>query len=148
MMDMLKTLHEKGYINKTPEQMRRIVVRRLLREIRDEVQESIDDLLENYIVDRISQDALLDLTDILIDEIEIIEEILDKIDKDKRVSKDNTDDILKLVKATQLTIKKFTDFHESRIIDDKLFKEWKDNRVDKDRLVKELFDFYQEELVE
>lgn len=148
MMNMLKTLYEKGYINKTPEQMRRIVVRRLLREIRDEVQESIDDLLENYIVDRISQDALLDLTDVLIDELEIIDEILDKVDKTKRIERDSINDILKLVKATQLTIKKFTDFHESKIITDKLFKEWKYNRVDKDRLVKELFNFYQEELVE
>ena len=148
MMNMLRTLYEKGYINKTPEQMKRIVVRRLLREIRDEAQQSIDDLLENYIVDRISQEALLDLTDILIDEIEIIEEILDEVDKAKRVNKENVNDILKLVKATQLTIEKFTDAHKSGIITDKLFKEWKENRVDKDRLVKELFNFHQEELVE
>jgi len=138
---MLKKLYEEGYINKTPEQMRVIIARRLLREIRDEVQDNVDNLLDNYTADKISQEALLDLTDLLIDEMEIIDEILDDINSDGRLTQDALDKIPKLSRATKRTINGYGYRLRKGKIDADVFNEWKDNRADKDNLVDKLTEF-------
>ena len=146
-MNMLRTLYEEGYINKSPEQMRVIITRRLLREIRDESQDNVDNLIEDYTMDRITQAALLDLSDLLIDEMEIIDEMLDKIDKAGTVNQEISANIPRLSSATILTGKGYESYHKAGEVNAKVFNEWVDNRVDKYRLVRELIDFYEEELV-